>query len=469
MLPKSLRVFGCCGVVTCAAGVFASGGEWTAVAGTPVSGLSSEVIVGNVETQRPARPRAIPSPQVGRGPILLAAGAPDPALDERLEPTGSGLTRPPRDFSPDTPARPVTTPRIVRETVVPEKVPHLAPPQSGRTTTLPVEAESPTSKWLPAGSSIVNDVADETENAQWENVASYYPSELCEDEIIADGWCDGFMPCEMSCGPEGSIWDMGFSRLGNLSINVGVTGFQGAIDFGQNSNFGFAEGFNWSMPITPQQFISGQVGYRATQTNLTGTAFGSGSRNQHAITAGVFLRNHFSRFQAGIVYDWMQEDFYSHIRMEQLRMELSVRTLGQYEFGFLGAKAMSSGNNVMLPFAPEAPEIEFKPLDYYTLFIRKNMVCGGIGTLSGGTTNLGGGIFGAKYEIPISDRFYINSQVLMYIPKEGRGIGGQAKESWGVGIDLVWTLGRGAMSRQCNMSRPMFDVVDSTTLIPSIR
>lgn len=434
----------------------------------------------NEEVAAPAMLPMLSAPQNTNNGILLVAGTPDFPVNDysNMSNTPNGaISRPaiPATPLPSFPARPRTANGVAPGKVAPSKISQNSAYENfaGENFTGAIEdnpslalSQGESAEW--SENSYGENYVDNTYENTLKNAAAYYPASCAEGgEIVWSEDVEGFMACG-GYEEASSLWNLRLGRIGNLSLNVGATGFTNQFDLGQNSNFGFAEGFNWAMPITPQGFISGQVGFRAVQTNLTGSTFSTGHRQQTYITAGVFLRNDCSRFQAGIVYDWYQDEFHRNIKMEQLRSEVSLRMPGQYEFGFQGAHNISGENTSVMQIGAATLTVTAEPLDCYSLFIRKNLMFGGIGAVSLGSTNHGGGLLGLKYEIPISDRFYINSQTMMYIPKEGKGVGGQARESWGIGIDLVWTLKRSAMSRQTQMSRPMFDVADSTNFIPYV-
>lgn len=260
------------------------------------------------------------------------------------------------------------------------------------------------------------------------------------------------------------------SLLDNLSINLGVTGFKNQLDRGRDGNFGFVEGFNWSTPITPLSTVMGQFGFRSTQTALTGSADERNHRTQYYITAGIFRRNLCSPFQGGVAYDWYQDNHAGKVKLEQLRMELSYRTMGQYEYGFLGGFGLNKARNEWIDthFVDDARAPYLAAGCYYTFFVRKNFLSGGIGLLNLGMSEYGDTIFGGKFELPINDRLEMNTAFTMMIPGEGNAHGGREKESWSLGIEFIYRFRGGALCKQHNPCRPMFDVADNGTLLPRV-
>ncbi|HBT78475.1 MAG TPA: hypothetical protein DEB39_16460 [Planctomycetaceae bacterium] len=260
------------------------------------------------------------------------------------------------------------------------------------------------------------------------------------------------------------------SLLDNLSINLGVTGFKNQIDLGQGGNFGFAEGFNWAAPITPLSTVSGQFGFRSQQTTFTGSEKNASSRTQYYITAGIFRRGEHTRFQGGIAYDWFQDNDADKVKLEQLRTELSYRTRGPYEFGFLGGIGVNKVHNrwVERYFRRDHREPYLAAACYYSFFGRKNFACGGTGMIDFGFTEYGDSLLGGKFELPINDKLEMKTGFTLMIPKAGGLDRDREKESWNLGIAFIYHFRGGAFYKQQNPFRPMFDVADPGSFFPRI-
>ena len=314
------------------------------------------------------------------------------------------------------------------------------------------------------------------------------------EQIVADDFSGGFLPVEGGVYDEqtlamlqqmnaGYVPNTGFVTgmpggglagrlLQNLTIHMGGQGFTNELDLGRNANFGFSEGFNWAGPITPLSTISGQFGFRSTQSDFTGSWQSKNHRTQYMFTAGLFRRSPCHPIQMGVVYDWFQDNYAGKYKLEQIRAEISYRTYGQYEFGFLGGFGTKTDGNEWIHrhFAevPNDTRAQVAASSYYMLFIRKNLLNGGIGRLEVGMSEWGDTLFGGKYELPINDKLELNAGFTMVIPKEGHGRGGYQKETWNIGFEFVYHFHGGVLCKQQNPYRPMFDVADNGSLFPRI-
>ena len=108
----------------------------------------------------------------------------------------------------------------------------------------------------------------------------------------ADGNCMGAGCMDGSCA-DCCLVPCGTFPTGNLELSFGVQGFTGPANYQHRSgsgSFGINEGLNWGIPIPGFQCLGGQVGFRATHSNLSGAEFTNETRNQAFVTAGLFRR-----------------------------------------------------------------------------------------------------------------------------------------------------------------------------------
>ncbi|MDR2439198.1 MAG: hypothetical protein LBE12_07505 [Planctomycetaceae bacterium] len=259
----------------------------------------------------------------------------------------------------------------------------------------------------------------------------------------------------------------GTGLLDNLTIFAGTTGFKGELNAGSNGNFGFTEGINWAGPVTPLRTVSGQLGFRAVQSNINGSINRDGNtsrngRNQYFVTAGLFKRNLSFPLQGGAVLDWFQDDFYGTVRVQQIRYEISARTFSNTEYGLLGGMGVSKKGNSYLDnwttSAGESSPLGVQAQKYYLLFLRKHFVSGGLAEFRCGLTEYGDTILAGLGEFPLSDRFSLNGSFSAMIPEEGHGIGGWQRENWEVSIGITFYFRGGACSKPNNAHRSMFEV-----------
>lgn len=249
-------------------------------------------------------------------------------------------------------------------------------------------------------------------------------------------------------------------RFKTLTVWTGVHGFRGPRDFAtsptlgnrSDSNFGFQEGINIGgrAPLIglrlPQ--ISYQLGYQALQSRLSGTANDTDDRSQQFVTAGLFRRVS-SGLQFGVVWDLMADDLDINADFQQIRTEISIKSARGREIGF--TSATHTNDSVV-------NGVTYQAVDQYLAFFRWHFHRGGQGRFWGGATNDSEGIFGADFQVPINDRWSLQTGFNYLITSQSSGLNGVSEESWNVGMNLVWHLGRRA--RQTAF-QPLFSVADN--------
>ncbi|MDZ7615602.1 MAG: DUF6666 family protein, partial [Patescibacteria group bacterium] len=163
-----------------------------------------------------------------------------------------------------------------------------------------------------------------------------------------DGGCSGYDACG-TCEEEplvGPLSWIGHPRyrvlLRDLSVFAGVQGFKGPLDQGRNGNFGFHEGINFGAPLGDPWGFGYQIGAAAVQSNLTTyDADEAGEyRNQFFMTAGVFRRQAVG-FNSGVVFDYLNDSYYTSVSLRQIRTETAWRFPTGGELGYWGAYGLN--------------------------------------------------------------------------------------------------------------------------------
>jgi len=264
--------------------------------------------------------------------------------------------------------------------------------------------------------------------------------------------------CVALPGPDYWCFPVCLPKFKDLSFWGGVQGFRGPRDFTNgtsDSNFGFHEGFNLSgrAPLVGLLFpqLSYQLGYQAVQSRLHGTVNGATDRSQQFVTAGFFRRVN-TGLQGGVVWDLLRDDLGVDTDVHQLRYELSLKSPQGREVGFFG----TSGTNTI-----DVLGTNFEAVDQYAAFYRWSFGNSYESRLWGGATGDGEGIFGGEFNAPISNRWTLQSGFNYLITDEADGLAGVQEESWNIGINLVWHLGKTARSGCRSPYRPMFAVADN--------
>lgn len=259
-------------------------------------------------------------------------------------------------------------------------------------------------------------------------------------------------------GPDYWCFPVCLPRFKDLSLWAGVQGFRGPRDFANNrsdSNFGFHEGFNVSgrAPLVGLLFpqLSYQLGYQAVQSRLHGTATSIDDRSQQFVTAGFFRRVN-TGLQFGAVWDLMEDDLDSDIDLHQIRGEISLKSPQGREIGFLFTSSTNDATSL---------GTVWETVDQYLGFYRWTFGNGYESRLWGGATGDGEGIFGGEFYAPLNNRWAVGSGFNYLITDEADGLNGVSQESWNIGINLVWHLGRTAKRGCRSPYRPLFNVADN--------
>jgi len=294
------------------------------------------------------------------------------------------------------------------------------------------------------------------------------------------GGMGGYGGMTGNCSPWGNLGE-------NVTASIGAAGFASPLDYGSGC-FGFTESLNWCSPTSNPLPINVQAGFRAIQSKLCGYAiprtnvFESEIREQYFGTVAVSHRGTHVPAQLGVAYDFMRDNYDQKIKLEQLRAELSYISPWGYEIGVRSSFGMKNDTITRTLYRLDYDQFENRwhadwfrvtqkvsPNDYYALFIKKYYANGGEGAISAGATNYGDGIFRADFTIPLTDCVSLQNSVTYIIPSEGRSFSGARKESWNLMLQLTFQPRGGLLAGFCDPFRPMFDVADNGTFLPSIR
>ena len=293
------------------------------------------------------------------------------------------------------------------------------------------------------------------------------PGTIFEDETVVGGPdCCGGVGCDQ-CGVPG----VQCPSLRNFEFFAGTQGFTNETNRGGTGSFGFNYGFNWGAPLycLTNGEIGMQAGFRGVTSNLDGAEYSAETRNQYFITAGLFRRVDYG-LQGGVVFDYLGESWYYNGDMKQIRGEISWMFPACHEIGFwFAARGNESTvtSTILTDNAPQQLNERLAPVTQYRFFYRRRFEdCGAEGRFSAGWTSNGDGIIGADFQLPISDRWALESTFTYLIPEGDASTGAYQQEAWNVAIGLVWYPGiRDARSN--DYFRPLFDVADNGSFILS--
>ncbi|QEG42274.1 DUF6666 family protein [Roseimaritima ulvae] len=339
----------------------------------------------------------------------------------------------------------------------------------------------------------------------------------CEPTCGAEGYCDGLCGggcggiVEASCGAEGYYCNQpGCDSCGGVYLDAscgvepscgvggpvaecvplllpilpidwsrfeffaGVQGFTGPPNFaagdllGDRSgagSFGFHEGFNEGRSLRPLLGIdwAAQFGLRATQNNIEKTPFSSDQRNQIFLTAGLSRRVDYG-LQVGVVFDYLNDDWYYHADLGQVRGELSWKTGTCHELGyrFMGGVTNSSSATRLIDAAgaTQVGTLSLVATDQHRIFYRRDL--GGDGSFDAflGTTDSEDTLMGLTVNTPLRGRWGLRGGFVFLNPGDKTNTFGAHEESWNVSMSVVWRPG-GKTGKCDGYYKPLFDVADN--------
>ncbi|HEY2762345.1 MAG TPA: DUF6666 family protein, partial [Pirellulales bacterium] len=246
----------------------------------------------------------------------------------------------------------------------------------------------------------------------------------------------------------------------DFTVFAGVQNFRGPVDLGVNSNFGFDEGINTSIPICFAWDIAWQFGFEATQSDLESTTILDQRRNQFFITTGLFHRAPCcGGWDVGAVFDWLHDEFYQDYDVGQVRGNLGYWWDCKNEIGCDVAVGVVDDRS------PQGFSVlgatRYDVVHQYFLYWGRRLSCGGTGKIGGGFTSNDSGLVGANFNVPISKCFAIEGGFNYLI--SGNQTNEIPDETWNVGINLVWYPGSTARCG-CLPFRPLLNVADNGSL-----
>lgn len=295
----------------------------------------------------------------------------------------------------------------------------------------------------------------------------------CDACRSGSGSCDGFGErpyCEAASFPMflpilGVDWNRFEFFYGTQAflnpMNVPSTG---AGTKANSGSFGFHEGFNEGRDLK-RLFgadLSAQLGLRATQSNLEGQSFTNQKRNQIFITGGLFRTVDYG-LQYGAVLDYLNDDWYYHADLLQLRGELSWKLSPRHNFGF---HWMAGLNDEVVPTLVNSPTgvavngtRTVQASDQYRAFYRYSFGPTGQWTSYAGGTDNNHFLFGSDMDVPLTGGLSMKVGSTYFAPTGDSAVPKYQAEGWNVGISMVYRPGcRTPSSRYV---RPMFNVADN--------
>jgi hypothetical protein len=245
----------------------------------------------------------------------------------------------------------------------------------------------------------------------------------------------------------------------DLSVFSGTQAFKGPVDQGFNGDFGFHEGINWGSALWDAIGLGAQFGANVEQSDFSRTNATDLHRNQYFYTVGLFHRPECEcGWQGGLVWDYLSDSFVDDFTVSQLRGNLSY-VFNSHELGFWFSAGISD-KELFSTSANEITTTRYKPIDLYAFYYGHHFCNGGEGRVWGGFTGGTGGLVGADFSVPISNKLSIDSGFNYAIPHRV-GDGSVPPEGWNLSISLVFHPFSCSQQSYCSPYRPLFNVADN--------
>jgi hypothetical protein len=219
-----------------------------------------------------------------------------------------------------------------------------------------------------------------------------------------------------------------WSWLDTLELFGGLEGSKQPQDFGVNAEFGGRLHVNWGAPLLPAWGVGVQIGTAVDLTDNAVQVFerleGNADRVQEFTTVGIFQR--IGALNWAVVYDFLEESYYDHFNLGQVRAKVGYHITLCDEIGAWGTIATEKDNGTFADIP-----LTLRPIDQASAFWRHTwencaQTTVWVGGCPGhGQVNLALGdlppvgarvVFGADLHIPLSDHWAIFGEANFLTP-----------------------------------------------------
>jgi hypothetical protein len=259
-----------------------------------------------------------------------------------------------------------------------------------------------------------------------------------------------------------------WSWLETLELFGGLEGAKDPQDFGVNANFGGRLHVNWGAPLLPAWGIGVQIGTAVDLTDNAVQVFerleGNSDRVQEFTTVGIFQR--IGALNWAVVYDFLEESYYDHFNLGQVRAKVGYHITPCDEIGAWGTIATEKDNGTF-----GAVPITLRPIDQASAFWRHTWEncaqttvwvggCPGHGQVNlalGDLPSVGARVvFGADLHIPLSDNWAIFGEANFLTPANSGTVDAY--------LGFAYYIGGSAHGFRERQFSPVLPVADDTSM-----
>jgi len=304
----------------------------------------------------------------------------------------------------------------------------------------------------------------------------------CGDCVSCGGCETGCQDCigygRVGGVPPGYIADCWMFGLGRILRDAeyfgGAQAFQTSSFLVPGSNerygdcsFGFYTGLNVGLPLRQLTcgLVSGQIGARTVQSDYSGDLFSSNNRDQLFLTTG-FYRRVDSGLQFGVVMDYLRENWFTDVEVIQMRGDLAWVAPTGSAFGFRFSKNVQDWVSSGVIDGTSFSDLRTGTYNQSRFYFRNGCVNGGWADFFLGWTDESHVVGGVEYDIPLTERWAINSGFTYLVPKDHPDpttFSGNSNDAWNVFVGMSWRpMGRNWYR---NYDQPLLPVADNGTMV----
>ncbi|MEM7785059.1 MAG: DUF6666 family protein [Planctomycetota bacterium] len=285
--------------------------------------------------------------------------------------------------------------------------------------------------------------------------------------------------CGRSSCPPGPCWVTGLGQLiSNGEFFAGANAFRSTLfstpggaagQLSDDSSYGFYQGMNFGLPLCRIScgLFSGQFGFRTTQTNFDGSLDTSADREQLFVTGGFFRRVDYG-MQYGVVFDYLNDEWFSDAEVVQLRGEIGYVYSGGTTFGFRFATNLQDDFTNATFGGNTFTNLNTTTDDNYRFFVRYDAPNGGFGDFFAGWSESDQAIIGLDSDLPLTNRLSMQAGFNYYLSDQGLpagaiGQGGNAGEAYNIYVGIAFRPRGREFYR--SYERPLFPVADNGSML----
>ena len=267
---------------------------------------------------------------------------------------------------------------------------------------------------------------------------------------------------------EASTASNSWSWLETLELFGGLEGAKDPQDFGVNANFGGRLHVNWGAPLLPAWGVGVQIGTAVDLTDNAVQVFerveGNTDRVQQFTTVGVFQR--IGAVNWAVVYDFLEESYYDHFNLGQVRAKVGYHITHCDEIGAWGTIATQKDDGTFATIP-----LTLRPIDQASAFWRHTWEncaqttvwvggCPGHGQVNVALGDLPATnarvVFGADLHIPLSDNWAIFGEANFLTPANSGTVDAY--------LGFCYYIGSSAHGFRERQFSPVLPVADNTSM-----